>query len=90
MVVKGGTKIAEIVQPGEYFGEMSAITGDPRSASIVSKGRSIIKRFPGDKIMEIIETNPEVSKHIFETIVKRLNQANKINVKLARDAMKKK
>ncbi|MBT9439655.1 MAG: type IV-A pilus assembly ATPase PilB, partial [Desulfobacterales bacterium] len=32
IVVKGGKKIAEIVQPGEYFGEMSAIIGEPRSA----------------------------------------------------------
>ncbi|MBU4388078.1 MAG: type IV-A pilus assembly ATPase PilB [Proteobacteria bacterium] len=82
IVVKGGKKIAEIVQPGEYFGEMTAITGEPRSASIISKGRSIIKRFPGDKIYELIEKYPDVAKHLFAVIANRLNQADRIIVKL--------
>ena len=75
-VVKGGKKIAEIVQPGDYFGEMSAITGEPRSASILSKGRSQVKRFPGDKLFEIIEKYPEVAKHLFVVLAARLDKAN--------------
>jgi len=85
MVVKDGKKIAEIVEPGEYFGEMSAISGEPRSASIMSKGRCKIKRFPGDKLMEVIEKYPEVGKHLFKTLVGRLGQANSIIVKLANE-----
>ncbi|MCB2182982.1 MAG: type IV-A pilus assembly ATPase PilB [Desulfobulbaceae bacterium] len=83
MVVKDGKKIAEITEPYEYFGEMSAISGVPRSASILSKGRSTVKRYPGDKIMEIIEKHPNVAKHFFATLVSRLGQANDIIVKLA-------
>jgi type IV pilus assembly protein PilB len=83
MVVKDGKKIAEITEPNEYFGEMSAIAGVARSASILSKGRSTIKRFPGSKIMEIIEKHPQVAKHFFKTLVSRLGQANDIIVKLA-------
>jgi len=75
-VVKGGKKIAEIVQPGDYFGEMSAITGEPRSASILSKGRSQVKRFPGDKLIEVIEKYPEVAKHLFVILAERLNKAD--------------
>ncbi|NTV12600.1 MAG: type IV-A pilus assembly ATPase PilB [Desulfobulbaceae bacterium] len=82
-VVKDGKKIAELVQPDEYFGEMSAISGEPRSASIISKGRSVVKRLPGDKIMELIEKHPEVSKHLFKTVVNRLSQANGMIIKLA-------
>ena len=89
MVVRDGKKIAEIVQPGEYFGEMSAISGEVRSASIVSKGRSKVKRFPGDKLMEVIEKYPEVGNHLFKTVVNRLGQANSIIVKLANDRMRK-
>ena len=90
IVAKGGKKIAEIVEPGEYFGEMSAITRKPRSASILSKGRSVIKRFPGDKMPEIIEKHPEVAKHLFETIAGRLNHANEIIVKLINERKQKK
>ncbi len=83
LVVKDGKKIAEIVQPGEYFGEMSAISGETRSASVLSKGRSTIKRFPGDKLIDIIEKYPDVAKHLFKTLVARLEQANGIIIKLA-------
>jgi type IV pilus assembly protein PilB len=79
-VVIQGKKIGEIIQPGEYFGEMAAISGEPRSATIISKGRSVTRRFPGDKLPEIIEKYPEVAKHLFETIVSRLDRANKVNV----------
>jgi type IV pilus assembly protein PilB len=89
-VAKNGKKIAEIVQPGEYFGEMAAISGEPRSASIISKGRSIIKRFPGDKLTEIIEKHPDVAKHLFEIIVNRLGHANQVTVKLVQDIMQRK
>ena len=90
IVAKGGKKIAEIAEPGEYFGEMSAITGESRSASILSKGRSVIKRFPGDKLPEIIEKYPEVAKHLFEAIAGRLNSADKIIVKLINERKQKK
>jgi type IV pilus assembly protein PilB len=82
MVVKKGKKIAEIVEPGDYFGEMSAITGEPRSATIMSKGRSLIKRFPGDKVFEIIEKYPDLAKQLFMILSDRLRQADGMMVKL--------
>jgi len=84
MVVKQGKKIAEVVQPGDYFGEISAITGEPRSESIVSKGRSQVKRFPGDKLYEIIEKYPDVAKNLFSTLSGRLCHADNMLVKLMR------
>ncbi|MFT5699279.1 MAG: type IV pilus assembly protein PilB [Desulforhopalus sp.] len=82
-VVKGGKKIAELTEPGEYFGEMASITGEQRTASIIAQGRAEVKRYPGDKIEEIIEKYHEVSRHIFKTITTRLQASNMINVKLA-------
>ena len=82
-VIKGGKKIAELTEPGEYFGEMASITGEERTASIVAQGRAIVKRYPGDKLDEIIEKYHDVSLHIFKTITTRLQASNMINVKLA-------
>lgn len=82
-VVKGGKKIAEIIEPGDYFGEMAAITGEERTASIISMGRSTVKRYPGDKLDELIEKYPDVSRHLFSSLSKRLHNANEIVLKLA-------
>ena len=82
-VVKGGKKIAELTEPGEYFGEMASISGEQRTASIISKGRCTVKRFPGDKIDEIISKYPDVSNHLFKTMTSRLLKSNQIIVKLA-------
>ncbi len=83
IVVKSGKKIAEIAQTGAYFGEMSAISGETRSASIFSKGNSTVRRFRGDKLFEVIEKYPEVTKHLFKTMVDRLEHSNEIIMKLA-------
>jgi len=85
LVVRDGKKIAEITEPGEYFGEMSAISGEPRTASVMAHGRCKVKRFPGNKLMEVIEKYPEVGKHLFKTLANRLSLANGIIVKLANE-----
>jgi len=82
-VLRGGKKIAEITEPGEYFGEMSVISGEPRFASVVASGHCQVKRYPGDKLMELIEKYPDVSRHLFQTIVGRLQKTDRIIVKLA-------
>ena len=87
-VVKGGKKIAEITEPGDYFGEMSAITGEPRSATIISKGRSMIKRFPGDKLTEVIEKYPDVAKHLFGVLAARLDSTDKRFVNMLKQLKK--
>jgi type IV pilus assembly protein PilB len=62
---------------------MAAISGEQRTASIVSQGRSTVKRFPGDKIEEVIEKYPDVSSHLFKTMTSRLHKSNQIIVRLA-------
>ncbi|MCL7486994.1 MAG: type IV-A pilus assembly ATPase PilB [Desulfobulbaceae bacterium] len=82
-VLKSGKKIAEITEPGEYFGEMSSISGEPRFASIVALGRCTVKRYPGDKLTEVLEKFPDISRQLFKTIVGRLQKADRMVVKLA-------
>ncbi len=82
-VVKNRKKIAQLTEPGEYFGEMAAITGEKRTASIVSMGRTTIKRFPGDKLEEVIEKYPEVSLHLFRSLSQRLRKTNQMMMKVA-------
>ncbi len=88
-VIKGGKKIAELTEPGEYFGEMAAISGEQRTATIISQGRSTIKRFPGNKLDEVIEKYPDVSTQLFKTMATRLQKTDQIVVKLAGGGVRK-
>ena len=81
-VVKGGKKIAEIVEPGDFFGEMAAFTGEPRSASILAKRKSVIKRYPGDKLSEVVTKYPEVAQLLFERLASRLQHTNDMLIKV--------
>jgi type IV pilus assembly protein PilB len=82
-ILKGGKKIAEITEPGEYLGEMAAISGEPRFASVVSMGRSAVTRYPGDKLLELLEKYPDISRQMFRTLVTRLQKTDRLVVKLA-------
>jgi type IV pilus assembly protein PilB len=82
-VVKNGKKIAELTEPGEFFGEMAAMMGEPRSASIIAQGRCTVKRYPGDKMDEIIAKYPDITTHLFKTMTVRLHKSNQIILKLA-------
>ncbi len=62
---------------------MAALTGENRSASIISQGRSTIKRYPGDKLDEIVKKYPEMTEGLFKTTTARLSKSNQIIVKLA-------
>ncbi|MBU0769310.1 MAG: cyclic nucleotide-binding domain-containing protein, partial [Proteobacteria bacterium] len=82
IVVKDGKKISEIVQPGEYFGEIAAITGKERSETVISRGKSIIERYPGDKFQEIIDKYPKITNKILEQMAGRIDASTKILVNL--------
>jgi len=82
-VLKQGKKIAEITEPGEYFGEMACIMNEARYASIVSIGRCKIKRYPGEKLTELIEKYPDISRKLFKTMAKRLRKTDNIVIQLA-------
>jgi len=82
-ILKGGKKIAEITEPGEFFGEMAGISEEPRFASVVSVGRSAVTRYPGEKLMELLEKYPDISMKLFKTLVSRLQKTDRMVVKLA-------
>ena len=82
-VIVSGKKIADLTEPGDYFGEMAAITGEKRTATIVAQGKTEIKRYPGDKLDEVIAKHPDVSQHLFKSMTHRLRKSNQIIVKLA-------
>ncbi|MFV1951368.1 MAG: type IV-A pilus assembly ATPase PilB [Nitrospinota bacterium] len=76
-IYKYDIKVGEITQPGDYFGEMSALMDVARTATVKSNGKSVVKVFPGDKLKETIENYPEIAIRIVNSLISRLNEADK-------------
>ncbi|MFN3262578.1 MAG: Crp/Fnr family transcriptional regulator [Pikeienuella sp.] len=68
---------------GDFFGEMSAIDGRSRSASVIALYNSEVCVMPGEVFMEIATTIPAVAKRTMEKLTERVRT---INERLAEQA----
>ena len=59
------------MSPGDYFGEMSLITGTPRSATIITKTEALIYEINRDSIEPLFESYPALPESIARTITHR-------------------
>jgi type IV pilus assembly protein PilB len=62
---------------------MACILDKPRYATVVSIGRCKVKRYPGEKLKELIEKYPDISIHLFKTMARRLRKTGRILIQLA-------
>lgn len=77
IISKNEKVVGEITQPHEYFGEMTALTGEPRSATVRAKGKSIVKVFPGEKLKETLENYPDIALRIINSLIRRINETDR-------------
>jgi len=59
-VKRGGSEIAQLV-PGDHFGEMALVRGEPRSASVVSKGSSELMVIRRAEFFEILRQEHQLA-----------------------------
>jgi len=57
------TPIATIEQGG-YFGEMSLLTGDPRTATVVAKGDVVVLEIGADVFRQLADLNPRAVEQV--------------------------
>ena len=85
VVLKDGKEVGRITNPGEFFGEMASALGKVRSATIISKGSSVIQAYSADNIQDMIEEHPEIAKKITRTLAKRLSRATREITRLKKE-----
>ena len=49
---------------GNYFGELSAIDGRPRSARVIALSDRLIAALPGNKFLELLASHPSVASKV--------------------------
>ena len=74
-VAKQGVTLARL-GPGDYFGEMSLITGDPRNATVTTLQPSVLLEVSAPAFHVIIERSPLAMRNLLRTFDTRLRRHN--------------
>jgi CRP/FNR family transcriptional regulator, cyclic AMP receptor protein len=72
-VIRRGRRVARMY-PGDVFGELSALDGGPRTASVVAVTRVEVLRLFRRTMLKLLEREPELSFKLLDVIVRRLRQ----------------
>ena len=74
---EGKEVILAVLRPGEFFGEMSLIDDEPRSASVVTLEPCDFIGIRKDGFKHLIGSNVDVAMNILKSMVRRLREADK-------------
>ncbi|MBI1910866.1 MAG: mechanosensitive ion channel [Deltaproteobacteria bacterium] len=69
------------VKAGDFFGEMSLLAGEPRSATVIAKEDSACIVIGSQEFHEIFRDNPEIAEKLSEILAKRSSELNLIKSK---------
>jgi len=75
-VMRGGRKVGEVV-PGDFFGELSAIDGGPRTASVVATTPMRVLRLFRRTLTALISEEPQLTLKLLDGMVRRLRQVDR-------------
>ena len=72
--VTAGGKQRAVLMPGRYFGEMSVIDGEPRSATVVTDSEVQVLAIPSFSFRPLLLEQPTITRKLLEVMCKRLRK----------------
>jgi CRP-like cAMP-binding protein len=82
IVVSGGARIVagsdELTRmgPGEFFGELSVIDQQPRTATVYAVGQTACLALASWDLMEVLERQPRLAMNMLKELASRLRDAD--------------
>jgi len=73
---RGDDVFLQVLAPGESFGELSLLDGQPRSASISTLEKTELAFLSGDMLQEILGSQPKVAWAMLEVLSRRIREQN--------------
>jgi small-conductance mechanosensitive channel len=70
IVQPSGQEVA-VIQPGGYFGEMSLLTGEPRSATVVAIEDSVLVEITADAFRGVVLADPAILEKVSAVVESR-------------------
>lgn len=81
-VVKGGTVVASVSEPGSIIGEMSALLGQPHTASVCAVANTKVYEF--DDAATFLRSQPNVALLVAKVLARRLSDATEYLAEIKR------
>ncbi|MBI3647449.1 MAG: cyclic nucleotide-binding domain-containing protein [Actinobacteria bacterium] len=75
-VVRGGRRVARLL-PGDFFGELSAIDGGPRTASVVAETPLLAVRLFRHTLVDLLRREPLLTVKLLQGIAKRIREVER-------------
>jgi CRP-like cAMP-binding protein len=72
-VVRAGRKVGSLI-PGDFFGELSALDGGPRTASVVPETPVEVLRVFRHTLERMVEQEPALAMGLLDGLARRLRQ----------------
>jgi CRP-like cAMP-binding protein len=60
--------------PGDFFGEMALVDGEPRSSTITAKGRVRTMKLPRRAFLKALDQDPKIGLAIMEALAERVRR----------------
>jgi CRP-like cAMP-binding protein len=67
----GGYRALSTMEPGDFFGEIAALTGGPRTADVVTDGATTLLEVPAAGLRDLMR-DPALSELILDKLTERL------------------
>ena len=80
---QGADLTLAVMQPGEFFGDLSLLDGRPRSASAEAARKSVLLTLERDDLTELVESRPQAALAILRVIAERLRETDQMASDLA-------
>ncbi|NUN48849.1 MAG: protein kinase [Candidatus Brocadiae bacterium] len=77
----GREKFVAALGPGDFFGEMSLMTGDPRSADVIADGPTDCLIIDKEIFQGLTRQHPGVSKFLTQILARRLSESDVMSSK---------
>jgi CRP-like cAMP-binding protein len=75
-VTRGGRKVGEVL-PGDFFGELSALDGGPRSATVAAETPVRVLRLFRHTLLELVRDEPGLIMKLLDGVVRRLREVDR-------------
>lgn len=65
-----------IIMPGDYFGDLAIIDGQPRSASVIASEASLVAFLPRTQALDLIYNTPLVAERMLKRMASKIRDAS--------------